>query len=151
MKTTKRTEDRVSGTGEVRTNTITTDDAAAWLRGEGDLVTAAMGRNVPVPVQLGVLAHGSIQRLTALGRYRRRGSIRRSWGTDMAMLAGEIARFAGTPEKLMALQSTVLVPLELEVLGGALHFPNRDAVVDHLRSVISLQGEFHSDSSSAAV
>src|SRR5271154_253888 len=99
-------------------DTFITDDAAAWLRGEGDLLRAGMGRVVPVPVQIGVLAHASLDRLSTLGRYYRRGSIRRTWGSDMAGLAGELAGFAASPEQLRHIQSDILVPLELDVLAG---------------------------------
>jgi hypothetical protein len=153
MKRTKRTRrihDRAPGAGTTTGHTITTDEAAAWLRGEGDLVTAAMGRSVPVPVQLGVLAHGSLERLTDLGAYCRRGSVRHAWGTDMASLAGELARFAGTPERLATLQSETLIPLELEVLGGRRNFPDRDALIRHLRSPMSLPAEFFSIVSATA-
>lgn len=132
-------------------NTMTTDDAAAWLRGEGDLFMAAMGRTVPVPVQLGVLAHGSLERLTALGRFCRRGSIRRAWGTELAALAGDIARFAGTPERLVALQVTTLVPLELEVLGGRRVFVDRRSAASHVRSVIAIGAESGSMTSAAGL
>ena len=63
--------------------------AGDWLQGNGDLLIAGMGGQVPVAVQLGVLAHADLNRLADLGRNRRLGSVRRTWGTQMARLAGE--------------------------------------------------------------
>ena len=112
------------------------DDAAAWLRGEGDLLLAGMGRVVPLPVQVGVLAHANLDRLSALGRYSRRGSIRRTWGSDMASLAGDLARFAASSERLRNLQAESLVPLELDLLAGLRSFASRGALIEYLRSSI---------------
>src|SRR5271157_5953421 len=92
---------------------LAVDGAEAWLRGQGDLLPAAMGRRVPLIVQLGVLAHADITRLEALGRAARHASVRRAWGTDMARLAGDVARTAGTPARLEEIQRSILVPLEL--------------------------------------
>jgi len=119
-------------------DTVTTDDAAAWLRGEGDLLSAGMGRVVPVPVQIGVLAHANLDRLNALGRYCKRGSIRRTWGSDMARLAGDLARFAASPEQLRHIQADILVPLELDVLAGRRTFACRSALIEYLYSRIPL-------------
>lgn len=119
-------------------DTFTTDDAAAWLRGEGDLLSAGMGRVVPVPVQIGVLAHASLDRLSALGRYYRRGSIRRTWGSDMARLAGDLARIAASPEQLRQIQADTLVPLELDVLAGRRRFASRSDLIEYLSSRIPL-------------
>jgi hypothetical protein len=110
------------------------DEATAWLRGEGDLLTAAMGRPVPVVVQLGVLAHADLERLTNLGRYRRRGSIRRAWGTPMAALAGELASLCTSAEDLRRLQAQLLIPLEDDVLAGRRRFANREQLISHLRA-----------------
>lgn len=151
MKLVRRAMNQARSTTVEGPNTVTTDDASAWLRGEGDLFMAAMGRTVPVPVQLGVFAHGSLERLTTLGRFCRRGSVRNTWGSEMASLAGDIARFAGTPGKLAALQSTMLVPLELEVLGGRRVFADRGAAAAHIRSVISLEVESGSVASAAGI
>lgn len=114
-------------------DTGTADRAAAWLGGEGDLVTAGMGRSVPVGVQLGVLAHADLDRLRDLGRYCRRGSVRRTWGTDMARLAGDLADAAGSPEELDRIQSEVLVPLELDVLAGRRVVAGRHDLISYLR------------------
>ena len=111
-----------------------TDEASAWLRGEGDLMIAAAGRPVPVAVQLGVLAHASVTRLTSLGRYSRRGSIRRSWGSDMADLAGTLARLAPSAIELSRLQRDFLIPLEISVLSGQLQFESRQQLLDYLRA-----------------
>jgi hypothetical protein len=114
------------------------DDATAWLRGEGDMLTAGMGRVVPLTVQVGVLAHANLDRLSALGRYANRGSIRRTWGSDMARLAGELARFAASPERLRHVQAGILVPLELDLLAGGRECPSRGALIEYLYSVIPL-------------
>ena len=100
------------------------------------MVTAALGRRVPLVVQLGVLAHAPGDRLRALGRYSRRGSVRRAWGTDMARLAGDIARGCGSPEGLARLQSDVLLPLELDVLAGRRVFSSREDAITYLRDLI---------------
>ena len=52
--------------------------AGDWLQGNGDLLIAGMGGQVPVAVQLGVLAHADLNRLADLGRGRRLGSVRRA-------------------------------------------------------------------------
>jgi hypothetical protein len=107
--------------------------AESWLSGTGDLVFVTLGRQVPLPVRLGVLAHADINRLTDLGRYCRRGSVRRAWGTAMARLAGDIALHAGTAEALAALQHDVLQPLELELLAGQATFATTSDLIAYLR------------------
>jgi hypothetical protein len=52
-----------------------------WLLGRADLLIAGMGGQVPVAVQLGVLAHADLGRLADLGRNSRLGSVRSAWGT----------------------------------------------------------------------
>lgn len=95
--------------------------AGDWLQGQGDLLIAGMGGQVPAVVQLGVLAHADLGRLADLGRNSRLGSVRRAWGTEMARLAGDLTVLATTPERLAALQRDLLVPLELEALAGRAH------------------------------
>jgi hypothetical protein len=112
------------------------DEVAAWLRGEADMVIAAMGRRVPLVVQLGVLAHATLDRLHDLGRYGRRGSVRRAWGTEMAHLAGDIADLCRSQEDLNRLQADVLVPLELDVVAGRRDFASREDAVAYLRGHI---------------
>jgi len=114
--------------------------ARDWLQGRGDLLIAGMGGQVPVAVQLGVLAHADLNRLADLGRNRRRGSVRRAWGTQMARLAGDLADFAATPQRLAALQRDLLVPLELMALGGSAEFTTRAGAVSYLRSRLPLPG-----------
>ena len=114
--------------------------AGDWLRGHGDLLIAGMGGQVPVAVQLGVLAHADLHRLAGLGRSRRLGSVRRAWGTPMARLAGDLADFAATPQRLAALQRDLLVPLELKALGGRAEFSTRAGAVSYLRSQLPLPG-----------
>jgi hypothetical protein len=114
--------------------------AADWLGGRADLLIAAMGRQVPVVVQLGVLAHADLDRLADLGHHSGLGSVRRAWGTEMARLAGDLAHLAATPERLAALQRDLLVPLELEALAGRARFPARADAVSYLRSQLSLPG-----------
>ena len=114
--------------------------ARDWLQGRGDLLIAGMGGQVPVAVQLGVLAHADLSRLADLGRNRRRGSVRRAWGTQMARLAGDLADFAATPQRLAALQRDLLVPLELMALGGSAEFTTRAGAVSYLRSRLPLPG-----------
>jgi hypothetical protein len=111
--------------------------AGDWLRGNGDLLIAGMGGQVPVADQLGVLAHADL-RLAHLGHNRRLGSVRRAWGTQMARLAGDLADFAATPQRLAALQRDLLVPLELKALGGRAEFSTRAAAVSYLRSHLPL-------------
>ena len=108
--------------------------AEDWLRGRADLLIAGMGGQVPVVVQLGVLAHADLGRLADLGRNSRRGSVRRAWGTEMARLAGDLAVLAATPERLAALQRNLLIPLELEALGGRAELSTRAGAIRHLRN-----------------
>ena len=112
--------------------------AGDWLHGKGDLLIAGMGGQVPVAVQLGVLAHADLGRLADLGRGRRLGSVRRAWGTQMARLAGDLADFAATPQRLAALQRDLLVPLELRALGGHAEFSTRAGAISYLRSQLPL-------------
>jgi len=112
--------------------------AGDWLQGQGDLLIAGMGGQVPVAVQLGVLAHADLNRLADLGRNRRLGSVRRAWGTQMARLAGDLADFAATPQRLAALQRDLLVPLELMALGGRAEFSTRAGAISYLRSQLPL-------------
>ncbi|HXZ76387.1 MAG TPA: hypothetical protein VEH31_36715 [Streptosporangiaceae bacterium] len=112
--------------------------AGDWLQGKGDLLIAGMGGQVPVAVQLGVLAHADLNRLAGLGRHRRLGSVRRSWGTQMARLAGDLADFAATPQRLAALQRDLLVPLELMALDGSAELATRAGAVSYLRSRLPL-------------
>jgi len=115
-----------------------TGQAGDWLRGNGDLLIAGMGGRVPVAVQLGVLAHADLSRLADLGHSRRLGSVRRAWGTQMARLAGDLADFAATPQRLAALQRELLVPLELRALGGSAEFSTRAGAISYLRSQLPL-------------
>ena len=112
---------------------LVVDEATAILRGQADLTTAALGRPVPVSVKLGVLAHADLERLSALGRYSRRGLVVRTWGTTMASVAGELARHCGTQDALAVVQAGILVPLELEVLAGRCNFESDEDLADHLR------------------
>jgi hypothetical protein len=112
--------------------------AEDWLSGHGDLLIAGMGGQVPVTVQLGVLAHASLNRLADLGRHSRLGSVRRAWGTEMARLAGDLADLAATPERLADLQRDLLVPLELQALAGRAEFSTRAGAISYLRSQLPL-------------
>lgn len=114
--------------------------AEDWLRGRADLLIAAMGGQVPIVVQLGVLAHADLDRLADLGHNSGLGSVRRAWGTEMARLAGDLAGLAATPERLAALQRDLLVPLELEALAGRGGFSARADAISYLRSQLSLPG-----------
>ena len=113
--------------------------AGDWLRGQGDLLIAGMGGQVPVAVQLGVLAHADLSRLADLGRNRRLGSVRRASGTQMARLAGDLADFAATPQRLAALQRDLLVPIELKALGGHAELSTRAGAISYLRSQLPLR------------
>jgi hypothetical protein len=112
--------------------------ARDWLQGNGDLLIAGMGGRVPVAVQLGVLAHADLNRLADLGSNHRLGSVRRAWGTQMARLAGDLADFAATPQRLAALQRDLLVPLELMALSGSAEVSTRAGAVSYLRSRLPL-------------
>lgn len=108
----------------------------SWLRGRGDFVYAAFRRRVPVEVQLGVLAHADLERLAALGRLARRGSIRRTWGTGVARAAGELARAARTREELRRIQVGHLIPAELDVLSGKRRLTDRGQLILFVQRVI---------------
>ena len=112
--------------------------AEDWLRGRADLLIAGMGGQVPLVVQIGVLAHADLGRLADLGRNSRRGSIRRAWGTEMARLAGDLAGLAASPERLAALQRDLLVPLELQALADRAEFSTRAGAISYLRSQLPL-------------
>jgi hypothetical protein len=114
--------------------------AEDWLQGQGDLLIAGMGGRVPLAVQIGVLAHADLNRLADLGRHSQLGSVRKAWGTEMARLAGDIAGYAATPERLAVLQRDLLVPLELEALAGRAEFSTRSGAVSYLRSRLPLSG-----------
>jgi hypothetical protein len=122
---------------------VATEPAARaedWLSGRGDLLIAGMGGQVPVAVQLGVLAHATLNRLADLGRHSQLGSVRRAWGTEMARLAGDLAALAATPERLATLQRDLLVPLELQALAGRAEFSTRAGAISYLRSQLLLTG-----------
>jgi hypothetical protein len=112
--------------------------AEDWLQGNGDLLTAGLGGQVPVVVQLGVLAHADLDRLADLGGHRRLGSVRRAWGAEMAGLAGDLAELAATPQRLAALQRDLLVPVELMALGGRAELSTRAGAISYLRSHLPL-------------
>jgi hypothetical protein len=107
--------------------------AQSWLSGTGDLLSAGLTGRVPLAVRLGVLANADISRLTDLGRHCRRGSVRRSWGTEMARLTGDIAQHTGTAEALAAFQRRVVQPLELELLAGRVTFASTSDLIAYLR------------------
>jgi hypothetical protein len=107
--------------------------AQSWLSGTGDLLFAGLRGQVPLAVRLGVLAHADISRLTDLGRHCRRGSVRRTWGTEMAGLAGDIAHHTGTAEALAVFQRDVLQPLELELLAGQVTLTSASDLIAYLR------------------
>lgn len=111
--------------------------AESWLTGTGDLLYAGRRGQVPLTVRLGVLAHADISRLTKLGRLCRRGSVRRTWGTEVAALAGDIAQHASTPERLAAFQRGVLQPLELELLAGHVTISSASDLVVFVRRRMS--------------
>ena len=119
--------------------------AEDWLRGRADLLIAGTGGQVPVVVQLGVLAHADLDRLADLGHNSRLGSVRRAWGTEMARLAGDLAGLARTPERLAALQLDLLIPLELQALAGCTSFSTRAGAISYLRSQLPLPGPQDSD------
>jgi hypothetical protein len=58
----------------------------------------------------------------------------------MARLAGDIAGYAATPERLAVLQRDLLVPLELEMLAGRAEFSTRSGAISYLRSRLPLPG-----------
>lgn len=133
--------DRVhAGIGRALGVTLDTDPASQaerWLTGTGDLTFVAMRGQVPLSVRVGVLAHADISRLAGLGRSCRRGAVRRTWGTDMARLAGDIADQAGSPEALAAFQRGVLLPLELNLLAGHATCSTASDLVAYLRRCLA--------------
>lgn len=114
--------------------------AEDWLLGRADLLIAGMGGQVPVAVQLGVLAHADLGRLADLGRHSRLGSVRRAWGTQPARQAGDLAALAATPERLTALQRDLLVPLELEALAGHAGLSTLAGAISRLQNQLPLPG-----------
>ena len=71
--------------------------AEDWLRGRADLLIAGMGGQVPVVVQLGVLAHADLDRLADLG-HRRRLIRPKSLGNGDGPPRRRPTGLAGTPE-----------------------------------------------------
>jgi len=95
------------------------DDAVAW-------------------VWVNTLAHAGWSHLNELaaGGWRSQGQ---AWDAALAFLAGELLIQAGRPEGLVAVQRLVLVPLELEMLGGLTVTPRTAAgLVSLVRSQLAL-------------
>jgi hypothetical protein len=123
----------VTSTFGIPVNADPASQAQSWLSGTGDLLCAGVSGRVPLTARLGVLAHADLRRLIDLGRNCRRGSIRRAWGTEMARLAGDIARQAGSAEALLALQRSLLQPLELDLLAGHTGLTSARELITHVR------------------
>ena len=68
---------------------------------------------------------------------RRRASIRRMWGLDMAALAGEVADAAGDATRLAHLQQEALIPLEVAVMADGPGALSRPEVADLVRSSLA--------------
>lgn len=71
------------------------------------------------------LAHATWSELGDLAEARPRRA--RGWDGATAYLASEIRAYASTPEDLLHLQRSGLIPLELELLDGRIVPPHRPA------------------------
>lgn len=93
-------------------------EAAAFLTGD----ITAIGRRAPTWVLMSRIAHADLARLvtTAAGR---RTTDPGSWQAGVAYLATEILVLAPDADALARLQRDALIPLELDLLRGAIPEP----------------------------
>jgi hypothetical protein len=91
------------------------------LKGEAVDLFIESGQDVPVWARLNRLAHSDLDVLTSLNRT---GLFSNRWDAVVAYLAAELLG-AGyrQPEEVAWLQRTILVPLELALLGAQLPQP----------------------------
>jgi len=96
-------------------------EASALLEGGlADSILAGWPR--PSWVWINQLAHGSWEDLRDLSQKRHRWL--RLWEGASTFLSAEMIACTGTPERLLALQRSALIPLELDVLDGRVEPPS---------------------------
>lgn len=95
-------------------------EAAATVQGT---ITDTFGDGWPLPpwAWLNKLAHASWTDLGQLAQSRPRRA--RGWEGAITFLAGELLSYARTPDRLLQVQRTGLIPLELDLLGRQLPPP----------------------------
>jgi len=102
-----------------------------------DAVATVTGRHLtgrwptdPAPgwTWLNTLAHAETAHLSALADDLAAAQ-RSGWDGAMMFLANEVVSMAADSEELIALQRRVLIPLELDVLGGAVPAPASPAAL----------------------
>ncbi len=90
---------------------------------EGTVADVAADTWSPPPwTWINRLAHGSWEDISSLAQGRWRAM--RVWEGATTFLAGEIRTCARTPEGLLRVQRSALIPLELDVLDGQVAAPN---------------------------
>jgi len=119
------------------------DECCAFLTGRYADLLAGRGRPRPCWSWLNSLAHGTEVELERLARTLGRHASGGNWAMANAFLAGEVLAAAGADESLAAIQSDVLVPLELDLLS-ATHRPIWSPA-DYVSEVLLLLGR-HSTS-----
>ncbi len=109
-------------------------EAEAMLSGR--LAERSGNERAPGWVWLNTLAHSDWNDLADVVDARR--AQRTAWDGAVMFLAGEILSAAGSPDGLLELQRNQLVPLELELLSGAMTPPSTPAgLVSIVRSELA--------------
>lgn len=93
-------------------------EAAAYLTGD----ITAVGRRAPAWVMMSRIAHADLSRMAATAAGRPAADPG-SWQAGVAYLASEILSLAADEESLRRLQREALLPLELDLLRGAVAQP----------------------------
>ncbi|MDA8035017.1 MAG: hypothetical protein M0T71_12740 [Actinomycetota bacterium] len=102
-----------------RTARAVTGDCEAYLAGTFAERAARERSSVPAWALLNSVAHGDLEqiRAAAAGRGPRLAALPLGWAHASRQLAGEVAAYVGDDEaRLSALQLSVLIPYELELI-----------------------------------
>jgi hypothetical protein len=94
------------------------EEAAALVRGDYLNFLMQEKRRVPTWAWLNPLAHCPAPRLHALAEMTVNGNPATDWGVVVCLLASDILAAGASPAGVARLQQEVLVPLELDLLGG---------------------------------
>jgi hypothetical protein len=111
-------------------------ECSAFLSGEAAALLESRGRIRPCWAWLNALAHGPESDLERQARSLGRPSTRGRWETANAFLAGELLATSRRGSSMEALQSDVLVPLELDLLAGSA--PAIRTPAEYVSSVLDL-------------